>query len=420
MHEVYTLANGLRIFLVPIAGIKSVSVGIFVGVGSRYEAHEHAGVSHFIEHMLFKGTAQRPTSRVIAEAIEGIGGLSNAYTDQELTVYYAKVAASQSVKVLNVLTDMVRHSRFDPLDIEREQQVIDEEIDMVYDSPDEWIDILLDQLLWPEHPLGQNIAGTHQTLATIDREVLLNHYHAAYHPHNAIVAISGAFDRTAIIAELEATLGDWQPHARPAYAPAPAVQTAPRWRIEERAIEQAHLCLSVPGLPRAHPDRFALSLLNTILGDGMSSRLFLSVREDRGLAYDIDSSLAFLQDTGALTVYAGVDVYRATEALEAILTELTQLCETPVSEAELHKAREYTKGRLVLSLEDSYSQAAWVAYQAIFDRPFVTPEDIIRQYEAVTPADIQRVAQHLIQPERYNLAAIGPFRNTESLVRLMA
>ena len=289
MYQEHILNNGLKILLVPVPGLKSVSAGIFVKVGSRYESEALSGAAHFIEHMLFKGTDQRPSPKLIAEAIEGIGGISNAYTDQEATVYYAKVAAAQVGTALEGLSDQVRHPLFDPLELEKERYVIGEELNMVYDSPDDWVGILADELLWPNHPLGRSVAGTHQSLAGMSREALVSFYRTGYHPHNTVLAVGGAFEPETVLAQIAQRLGDWQPVAIPPFEAAPETQTQARWLVEDRPIEQGHLCLALPGLPRRHPDRYALSVLNAILGDGMSSRLFLTIREDKGLAYAVDS-----------------------------------------------------------------------------------------------------------------------------------
>lgn len=420
MYQEHKLENGLRILMVPLPNFQSVSMGIFVGVGSRYESTAQAGMSHFIEHMLFKGTQKRPTARLIAEAIEGVGGVSNAYTSQENTVYYAKVAAPQIDTAIDVLVDLIRNPLFVSAEIEKERLIIGEEINMVYDIPDSWVNVLIDQVMWPHHPLGQNIAGTHQSLAGFNREDILDFFEKSYHPQNLLIALGGAFEPEHVVSKLSALLADWQPNTPPTFESAPPLQTGPHYYIEDRAIEQGHFCLALPGLSRKDPQRYVLSILNTILGDGMSSRLFLNIREEKGLAYAVDSGLNFLQDTGSLIVYAGVDPKRAPEALQAVLDELERLRHEPVPAQELRKAKEYLKGRLVLGLEDSFSRAAWVAYQALFMDTIKAPEDVLNAYEAVTVDDIQAVAQKIINPNTYNLAAIGPFGPGEELQRLIA
>ena len=419
MHQIHTLNNGLRILMVPVQTFQSVSVGFFVGVGSRYEDEAQSGMSHFIEHMLFKGSAKRPSSRIIAEAIEGIGGVSNAYTSQDTTVYYAKVAASQVSTAIDVLADMVRNPLFKPSDIEKERLIIGEEINMVFDMPDSWVGNLSDQLLWPNHPLGWGIAGTHQSLTGINTDTLLPFFNSSYHPENVLVAIGGAFNPEEVLAQIRNLLEDWRPAARPAFAVAPAPQTQPGSNIEDRLIEQGHVCLAMPALSRLDPDRYALAVLNTILGDGMSSRLFLNIREDKGLAYAVDSGLNFLQDTGSLVVYAGVDPNRAVPAVQAILDELESLRTKPVPAEELYKAKEYLKGRMVLGLEDSYSQAAWIAYQMLFLDTIKSPEDVMAAYDSVTVDDVLAVAQRVIVPSSYSLAGVGPFGQGNELARLL-
>lgn len=419
MYQLHTLANGLRVYLVPVSSFQSVSLGIFVRVGSRYERPAEAGVSHFIEHMLFKGTTRRPSARIIAETIEGVGGISNAYTSQEATVYYAKVAAAQASTALDVLADMVRHPLFERGEFEKERYVIGEELSMIYDSPDSWANVLLDQVMWPNHPLGHNIVGTPESLTSLSRESLVAYFKASYHPANVLVAIGGAFDPDKLLAELTALLGDWEPNEIPPFEPVPPLQTTARWYVEDRPIEQGHLCLALPGLSRHDPQRYALSVLNAVLGEGMSSRLFLNIREEKGLAYAVDSGLNLFQDTGSVVVYAGVDPERAAEALQAILDELECLRAEPIPPAELHKVKEYLKGRLVLGLEDSFSRAAWVAYQALFMDDIRTPEEVLQIYNAVTAEDVLAVAQKIITPTAYNLAVVGPFGQGDSLGRLL-
>ena len=405
--------------MVPVQTFQSVSVGIFVGVGSRYEDEAQAGMSHFIEHMLFKGSAKRPSSRIIAEAIEGIGGITNAYTSQDTTVYYAKVAASQVGTAVDVLADMVRNPLFKPEDIEKEQMVIGEEINMVFDMPDSWVSNLSDQLLWPNHPLGWPIAGTHQSLAGINADTLLPFFQSSYVPQNVLVAIGGAFNPKEVLGQLNDLLGGWQLAQPPVFADAPSPQTQPGNNIEHRPIEQGHLCLAMPALSRQDPDRFALAILNTILGDGMSSRLFLNIREDKALAYAVDSGLSFLQDTGSFSIYAGVDPNRAVAAVQAILDELERLRTELVPAEELYKAKEYLKGRLVLGLEDSYSQTAWIAYQMLFLDTIKSPEDVMAAYDAVTAEDVLTVARRVIEPSTYTLAGVGPFGQGDEFAGLL-
>lgn len=419
MFERITLDNGLRVLLVPMPALHSVSVAVFVGIGSRYENDAEAGAAHFIEHMLFKGTERRPTAQILAETIEGIGGVHNAFTSSEMTTYFVKVAAAHSETAIDLLADILRNSRFQPEEIEKERRVISEELSMYYDIPDDWVSVLLNQTMWPDHPLGHDVAGTQESVGRMSREALLAYLARGYHPGNVIVAVAGALDGTNMEQAVRDRLGDWAPQPQPAFLPAPAGTPATRWKVDDRPIEQGHFCLGIRALSRNHPDRFVLSTLNTILGDGMSSRLFLEIREKRGLAYAVSSSLSMLQDAGSLVIYAGVDPDRAAEALQAVLEELDRLAETPVPAAELNKAREYIKGRLVLGLEDSFSQAAWYGQQTLLQPEVLSLEQVLAAYDAVTAEDVQRVAQTLLRREGYVLSAVGPFGEGEELVRLV-
>ena len=409
MIDQTSLENGVRILTATMPQTLAVSVSLFVGVGSRYEPDELGGASHFIEHMLFKGTERRPTARHIAEAIEGIGGYSNAYTDQDSTAYWAKVAAPHFVEAADVLTDMLRHSTFDPLEVEKERRVIVEEINMTMDAPDQWVGILLGRAIWPDHPLGRDIAGTRETVAGLRRDQLLDHVAHHYLPGRTVVSVAGNITHQEVVDTMAERLAVWPPAPARTYLPAPDGPASLRCLVEDRPTEQGHLCLAVPGLPRAHPDRFGLALLNAVLGEGMSSRLFLEVREAQGLAYAVDSSLSALDDAGLLVVYAGVNPEQAPRATRSILAELDRLRREPVLEAELNKAREYVKGRLVLSLEDSGAVSGWYGRQALLLDQTLTPDDVLAAYDAVTAADIQRLARTLFTDEGLCLAAVGPF-----------
>jgi predicted Zn-dependent peptidase len=409
MIEETRLENGLRILTVTMPHTRSVSMSLFVGTGSRYESDEVGGASHFIEHMLFKGTTRRPTARHIAEAIEGIGGYSNAFTDQETTSYWAKVAAPHFAEAADVLTDMFRYSTFDPAEVEKERRIIVEEINMSMDAPDHWVGILLGQAIWPGHPLGRDVAGTRETVVGITREQLLDYMGHHYVPGRTVVSVAGDVTHREVVETMMERLGGWSAGLANGYKPAPDSFPSSHWLVEDRPTEQGHLCLAVPGLPRSHSDRFTLGLLNTVLGEGMSSRLFLEVREAQGLAYAVDSTLSMLDETGLLVVYAGVDSERASHAIRAVLTELDRLRQEPVPEAELDKARQYLKGRLVLGLEDSSAVSGWYGRQALLLNETLTPEEVLAAYDEVTAQDMQRLAQTLFTGDQVFMAAVGPF-----------
>lgn len=419
MYETLTLENGLRIVLVPIEGIRSVSLGIFLGVGSRYETDAEAGAAHFIEHLLFKGTARRPSAQIIAEEIEGLGGMINASTDTEVTMYWAKVAGHHFVKAADVLIDILRYPTFAPEDVEKERLVILEELKMYYDTPDDWVDILLNQTFWPDHPLGKDIAGTPERVRALDRQTLRAFYERAYHPQNMVLVVAGYFDRDEVVEVLQTLLADWLPQPPVSFQPAPSGDLTKRFACENRPIEQGHLHLAMPGLHRYHPDRFTLAILNAVLGNGMSSRLFLKIREELGLAYAIGSNLTLLADTGVVSIYSGMDPSKAGEALQAILAELDRLTQSPIPQTELDKAREYLKGSVILSLENSLSQASWYGQQALLYSKIRTLEEILAQYDAVTREDVQKMAQTIFEPKKFVLAAVGPFGSGKMLEKLI-
>ena len=420
MYRKTVLDNGLRILTSAMPHTRSVSIGFFIGVGSRYESDEQSGVSHFIEHMVFKGTAKRPTARDIAVAIEGIGGLFNASTGREASTYWAKVAQPHLDIAIDVLVDMLRHAKFEPEEINRERRVIIEEINLTLDTPDSLVHLLINELVWPDHPLGRYIAGTKESLSTLDREDLLAYLKRHYQPNNTVVSVAGNVEHEAVVGKMVAFLGEWAVgEATSSYRPVEDNQAEPRLRVHYRETEQAQLCLSVPGIPRDHPDRFNLRLLNTVLGEGMSSRLFTEIREKRGLAYSIYSYASAVNDAGAVGVYAGVDSRRVEDAIKAILVEWDRLRQESVPADELVKAKEFVKGRLLLQMEDSFSVAAWCGRQEVLSPEVLTVDEVIEAIDAVTATDIQRVAQDLFLGQGLNLAVVGPFEDGEGFRELL-
>jgi predicted Zn-dependent peptidase len=409
MYELTVLANGLRILTVTMPHLQSVSLGFFLGVGSRYESAAMAGASHFVEHMLFKGTERRPTAQAIADAIEGRGGVFNAGTGVESTLYWAKVAAPHLLEALDVLSDMLLHATFDPTEMEKERAVIGEEIRYSLDTPDSLAQILVNELQWPGHPLGRDVAGTTESVAGISRESLLSHVADCYRPGQTVLALAGQVGHEQVVSWANSHLAEWQPGPPVLWEPAPPNHHGPCVHVEHKDTEQAHLSFSFAGLSRSDPDRFVVRLLNVLLGEGMRSRLFQEVRERLGLAYTVASYASTLQDTGALGIYAGVAADRVEEAIRAMLGQLDRLRQEQVAEEEREATLEFTRGRLALSLEDSFTTAAWYARQQLHGPEVLTPREAVAQFEAVQPTDIQRLARTLFQEERLNLVIVGPF-----------
>jgi predicted Zn-dependent peptidase len=394
---------------------RSVAAGIFAGVGSRYEDETQRGVSHFIEHMMFKGTERRPTAQHIAEAIEGLGGVINANTGNEVTTYWAKVAHHHLPLALDVLVDMLRHSRLEPTEIDKERQVIIQEINRMMDAPASWVHALISELIWPEHPLGGSIAGTVESVSRITRQDILSYIEHTYTPRNVVISLAGNVDHDDAVSQLTKELSTWPDRTVPSYLPVNDASLDPGVRVEFKDTEQAHLCIGMRGLSLNNPDRFKLRVLNAVLGEGMSSRLFLEIREKRGLAYSVGSYTLHLRDTGALVLYAGVPPQQAADTISAIMEQLDIIRGTEVSTAELSKAKEFTKGRILLRMEDTFANASWWADQEVLDREVLTVDQVMERLDAVTPHDVQAIAQQLLLAEKVHLAVVGPFKNAADL-----
>ena len=418
MYQKIALDNGLRIITCPMPHTRSVSVCIYMGAGSRYESDAQAGVSHFIEHLCFRGTEKRASAKDISGAIEGVGGVLNGGTDKELTVYWCKVAQPHFHLALDVLADMVLHSRFDRKDIEKERQIIVEEISMSKDAPNQLVGMILDELLWPAHPLGRDVAGTNKSVADMTREQMLDYMASEYSPANTVIAIAGNIQQDEAVNEVQKILGKWT-NKKTRLDFVPYIENKnPRMKIENRETEQTHLCLALPGLSLQHPQRFTLDLLNVILGEGMSSRLFLEVRDKLGLAYNIHSYLDHFQDSGALTVYAGVHPKKLEIGITAILQQLALLKEK-ITEEELNKAKELSKGRLLLRMEDSRSVAGWVGGQEILNGSIMDVEEVVAVIDKVTAEEMCALAKELLIGEKLRLSVVGPVKSADHLEKLL-
>jgi predicted Zn-dependent peptidase len=406
--------NGLRILITPMPHTRSVGLGIFTGIGSRYESEQERGISHFIEHMMFKGTERRPSAQQIAEAIEGLGGVMNANTGNEVTAYWAKVAHHHLPVALDVLVDMFRHSKFEHNEVEKERQVIIQEISHMMDMPDSWVHVLIAQLIWPAHPVGWEIAGTKESVAGITRQHMLDYIANTYTPRNTVISLAGKLDQDKVLEQLGAELGAWKAEQARSFLPATEAPPGPNLCVEFKETEQAHLCVGMRGLSMNDPDRFKLRVLNVILGEGMSSRLFLEIREKRGLAYSVGSYTSYLRDTGAIVVYAGVPPQKAEDVVSAVMEQLDLLRQSAVPEAELNKAKEFVKGHTLLRMEDTFANAQWFGQQEVLDQKVLTVDEFVEELDAVTSTDVQEVSQRLFAAEQLNLAIVGPFKKEEN------
>jgi predicted Zn-dependent peptidase len=418
LYQKTTLENGLRILTSSMSHTHSVCVALFVGIGSRYENIREAGISHFIEHIVFRGTPLHPTAREISEAIEGVGGILNGATDKELTFYWAKVARPHFVTATEVLVDMLLNSKFNLEDIEKERQVIIEEINMCKDSPSQQVGLLIDELLWPDHPLGRDIAGTKESMAGIDRAMLLAFLKAKYTPDNTVVTVTGNIEHAEVLEVMRRLLGDWSnPEPRSRFLKH-RERSGDQVRIEKRDTEQAHICLSLPGVSLFHPQRFPLDLLNVILGEGMSSRLFNEIRDKLGLAYSISSYVEHFLDTGSITVSASVDPHNLNQAISAILDQLAQV-KMGIPEKEMQKARDISKGRLLLRMEDSRNVAGWLGGQETLTNRILTLDEVVSIIDSINAGQLQKVANDLLVGDKIKLAVVGPISDPEPLQKLL-
>jgi predicted Zn-dependent peptidase len=396
----------------------SVTVNLYVGAGSRYERSGEEGVSHYVEHMVFKGTDKRPTAKEIAETIDGVGGLVNGVTDREYTVYYIKVARPHFELAVDVLTQLVRYPLMDAGEMEKERQVVIEELAMVADSPAQIADLLLDSLLWPDNPLGRDVAGTAQSVTGITRDMMMGYLGEQYVPNNLVVSVAGNVSHEEVVAVFDKTLGGWTPGSPTSWLPVTSANGR-RAAVHYKRTEQAHVAIAVKGIPLNHPDRHAVSFLSVILGEGMSSRLFIELREKRGLVYDVSSYTSHFLDAGAFNIYTGVDPKNAVEATKCIIGELERIRDEGPTMEELTKARELSKGRMMLRMEDTRSVSGWVGAQDLLLGFVRTLDEAIAEMDAVTIEDLQRVAGELLDPKRAYLAVVGPYKSDKKFAALL-
>ena len=398
--------------------MESVAVGLWIGVGGRYEAERICGVSHFIEHMLFKGTRRR-SAKEISQTVEGIGGYLNAFTGEETTCYYARASHRYLDTLLDVLADMYLQPRFAVTDIVKERDIIKEELRMYRDQPDHYVQELLTETLWPNHPLGRSLTGDARTLDRIDRTALLAYKQRKYVVANTVVAVAGRCRHDDVAQGVQNVLALTCDGHAPRFQPARSNQRAPRLRFYQKNVEQSHLTLAVRGYSRYDERRYALKLLSVLLGENMSSRLFQVIREQHGLAYSIQSSASFFADTGAFVVSAGLDSRRLPKAVRLILRELGRMTERAPTARELRKAKDYAIGQMRLSLESTTNQMMWLGEHLLAYGSIETPEEVERRFEAVDAAALQGVAAEVFRDHRLNAAVITPSGDERAVARCL-
>lgn len=414
MYNASTLPNGLRVATCTMPQMESVAVGIWIGVGGRYESKQQCGISHFLEHMVFKGTRRR-TAREISEAIEGVGGYLNAFTGEENTCYYAKVTRQHLDRALDVLSDLYLHPRLDAADVARERAVIKEELAMYRDQPQHQVHELLNQMLWPRHPLGYPVAGTPESLDRIRRADLIEFKRTHYVAGNTVVAVAGACEHEDVVRRVRRWLRLPRNTTVPAFEPVRHALRGPRLRLLQRRVEQAALAIGLRGYSRADPRRYALKILSVMLGENMSSRLFQVIREERGLAYSIQTSTAFLADTGALLVSAGLDPGKLQRAVRLILKELHRIASHRPPLDELQRAKDYALGQMWLGLESTTNQMMWVGEHVLAYGHIEEPHVIEKRIQMLTPEEIKDVAADLFRNENLAAAVVTPTNHEEEL-----
>jgi predicted Zn-dependent peptidase len=402
---------------------RSVAVGLFVGVGSRREDEAHAGLSHLLEHLVFKGTRRYPEAGGLSEAVEGSGGNVNAATDRELTIYTARVPAEAAAQALEVVSDLVLAPLLRRRDLIGEKPVIVDEIRMYVDSPGDHVFSIFDELLFGSHPLGREIAGTPRSVRRARHETVVEHWERWYQPANLVLAAAGSIRHEEVLKTAEAWFEAESSGSAPTQLPAPLEPPSPAppgsIRVDYRRLSQGNLCIGMPGVARDDPDRWALDLLGAVLGDGMSSRLFLELRERRSLTYDVSTFGATFADCGTFGVHAGFDPDQGPAVVAAILEQLERAVQEPVTQAELERARAYTRGRLELRMEETGSVASWLGTGESLLPRILTVDEVIERLEALTADDLLRVARQYVRPGLARLAVLGPFRSRLRFERML-
>ncbi len=421
LFQKYNLSNGARVILAPLHETQAVTVLVLFPVGSRYEKKKVNGVSHFLEHMMFKGTKKRPDTQTISRELDRVGAEFNAYTSKDHTGYYVKITHDRLEHALDITSDMLYNSLFRKEEIDREKNVVIEEIHMYEDNPMMHIDDIFEELLFGATPLGWQISGSRETVASLPREAIVKHFKTFYRPKDMVLAIGGRFDEGVarrLIEKYYVVSG--HKFGVPTKAlHVTAAGKGPRVRLQFKETQQVHLQLGVRAYPYRDPHLPALNLLNVILGGNMSSRLFINIRERHGLCYYIRSGVGSFHDTGVFGVQAGLDKGRIHDATKLIVAELSRLREKGVTEKELADAKQFLHGKLTLGLEESSEVAEWCGKQEVLTQQIKTPEEKLIEIDKVTRADIHRVAKELLHPSRYHLAMIGPEKDEKEFVKLL-
>jgi predicted Zn-dependent peptidase len=418
MYQVTRIQNGLTIATAEMPHMASVSLGLWVGVGGRYEPKRLTGVSHFIEHMLFKGTVKR-TAKEISQSVEGIGGYLNAFTSEENTCFYSKARHDRFDELLEVLMDMFLNSLFAKTEIDKERDVIKEELAMYLDQPHHHVHELLNETLWPDHPLGRSLTGSEETLETMTRRQLLNYMDENYVSATTLIAAAGNLRHREVVKAVQRYANRFPRGKHPHFQPFESTQEKPQIHLFTKETAQMQIALGIRACSRHDERRFAMRILNTILGENMSSRLFQVLREDHGLAYSVHSGLSLFDEVGALTISAGLDPDKLQQALKLIMTEVRRVKEVAPSAAELRRARDYLIGQLEIGLESTESQMTWIGEQLLAYGKIISPAEAKRRLTEVKPGQVRAVARDVFRSDRMNLAVVSPLKEVNGLAKAL-
>ena len=417
MYREIKLKNNLQVVTVPMRGTKTITVLVIVGTGSKYENKKNNGISHFLEHMFFKGTRKRPSTLAISEELDSVGGEYNAFTAKEYTGYWVKVDSSKIELALDIVSDMLLNSKMDTGEIEREKGVIIEEIKMYHDNPMMYIEDVFESCLYGDTPAGREIIGSKKNILAFKRNDFIDYISTQYSAGNTTVCLAGRLqNKDSLINKYFSKLKytDIKDKIKTR-----ELQTIPNIKLHYKKTDQATLSLGLRTFPINHKDEFILRILSIILGGSMSSRMFTEVRERRGLAYYVRTQSEFYTDTGYITTQAGVPVNKVEEAIKTILNEYKKITKTLVSDKELKRAKDLVKGRSVIQLESSDNMASWYARQAVIRGKIITPEELIKRINKVTPGSIRQVAKDVFQNKGLNLAVIGPFKDGKKFSKIV-
>ena len=413
-YKISKLRNGTRLATFEMPHMRSVALGLWAGVGGRFETKALSGISHFIEHLIFKGTKKR-TARQITEQVEGLGGYLNAFTTEDHTCYYAKAAGKHFGTLCDVLADMYTASTFEEQEIEREREVIREEIMMYRDNPAQHAQELLSETMWPKHPLGQPLTGTVETIAKFSRPMLKEFMAENYNGSTTIVTAAGNIRHEELVEKMSGPLGGLSPGRTPRCVRGRFRRGTPKVSLVNQATEQTHLAMGFYAFGRSDERRFALKLLSVILGENMSSRLFQRLREQYGFCYSVQTGMVALSDAGLINIYAGLDTAKLEKAVRLIFREIEGICKKAPSRQELRKAQDYTIGQTLLGLESTTNQMMFMGESILGYRRVLDPGDIETKLMAVTPEDVRKVASHCLDRARLGLAVVGPLKNAEEI-----